>query len=212
MSAQYLRVEPREPCTLVECSQVLDMEWQYHRAHVKILNKQHLYGALSYGALCLFQTVRELGVTDTMTDVIKYNKLWVTVDQTWIALEIKACRDAHILLSEEVGQNENAYEIVLGQDNDRTIIRDLTGGESITLASQNTENILHCDREKDFWFSWGHGLLAVGKGNKLYNGVVMFWQNDSYQHKDIKALSFASGEQNGGFFQLRHENGEFARD
>lgn len=77
-----------------------------------------------------------------------YEQAWVTaIGRNAIVLQVKACRDAHVLLSDKEGEIGNAYEVAIGMaDNSKTSIReDKFGPNMITV---DTPDILHCDETR----------------------------------------------------------------
>jgi len=64
-----------------------------------------------------------------------------------IILRIKACRDAHILLSESLEMGANTYEVALGiLSNTMTVIRE--GPYGANVATADTPGILDCNQFK----------------------------------------------------------------
>jgi hypothetical protein len=73
-------------------------------------------------------------------------------DQTWlstafsdhIVLKIKACRDAHILLSDTLGMGSNMYEAALGiGGNTKSVMREGPYYENVVWA--DTPGIMDCN-------------------------------------------------------------------
>lgn len=74
-----------------------------------------------------------------------YSQAWLTtlaVDH--VILRIKACRDAHILLSEQIGLSNNTYEAALGIiGNTKSVLRDSPYGNNMIMV--DTPGIMSCD-------------------------------------------------------------------
>ena len=61
-----------------------------------------------------------------------------------VVLRIKACRDAHILLSEDIGATNNTYEAALGIiGNTKSVLRESVYGANVVVV--DTPGIMHCD-------------------------------------------------------------------
>lgn len=74
-----------------------------------------------------------------------YNQAWFTtlyVDH--VVLRIKACRDAHILLSDKIGLGDNMYEAALGiGGNTKSVMREGPYYENVVWA--DTPGIMDCN-------------------------------------------------------------------
>ena len=60
------------------------------------------------------------------TDSHKYKDLWRTVQgEHFTIFTVKACKNAHVVLAErDRVTKENAYEILIGRNNEETVIKD----------------------------------------------------------------------------------------
>ena len=136
-----------------------------------------------------------------------YNQTWVGVQHDdSVVVQVKACSNAHILLSEVFGETANIYEIALGvEDNKVSEIRQTVGGLGYTVAW--TSDILSCDEFRTFWFMWVDGIgLDVGRGSTV--GSERFMRFVDLKGKDINAVSFSTGSGSTGQFRISNVGGE----
>lgn len=97
---------------------------------------------------------------------LTYNQLSKSaIGQNWVVFQVKACRDAHVALSEMFNNVQTrTYEIIIGGNgNQNSFIRDdNTFGE---VQRVDTPNIMDCDNFKTFWVKWGVMYrITVGEG------------------------------------------------
>ena len=101
-----------------------------------------------------------------------YSQFWMTVAQTdHIVVKIKACSDAHILLTSlmhgVLSPAMGSYEIVIGQRNNVTLLRTKLLDPSTNKVEVATEYILDCEDSRYFWVSWTDGTVQVGRGTTV---------------------------------------------
>jgi Farnesoic acid 0-methyl transferase len=74
-----------------------------------------------------------------------YNQAWLTTTTVdHVVLQIKACRDPHILLSESIGLGPNSYEAAFGIiGNTKSVLRE--GPSGYNIVSVDTPGIMACD-------------------------------------------------------------------
>ena len=86
-----------------------------------------------------------------------YDQVWVsTVGKEAIVLQVRACRDAHVLLSDQEGTIGNSYEVAIGMsDNTMTAVREDKFGPN--MITEETADIMSCDDTRSvFLFSQVH--------------------------------------------------------
>ena len=73
-----------------------------------------------------------------------YDKVWFTsINRQWIKFWITVCQDAHIALAQFPGVVANtAYEVIIGLDNQHSVIRKTIGGHNEIQVE--TSGILSC--------------------------------------------------------------------
>ena len=108
-----------------------------------------------------------------------------------MSFRVRACHDAHVLLSEQPGiTNVTTYEIIIGGwKNTQSVIRRAIKGEN--KAAINRTGLLACKELRPFWVSWELGTIKVGRGLKPPNGEFLSWKDP--KPFDIHALSGFSG-------------------
>ena len=77
--------------------------------------------------------------------VYSYTQAWYSViDQTQTVIEVKGCKDAHILLSTAVGTWADGYEVALGiKSNTESVLREYAYGPNKVI--KETPDIMSCD-------------------------------------------------------------------
>jgi hypothetical protein len=127
--------------------------------------------------------------------------LWYNgVVQQSIALKVRACSDARILLARYFSVTDyDVYEIVIGA-NGNTISLIRVGIDGTVLIQQNTNNILHCTYGQWIWVDWSSGI-SVGTGPLV--GDLEFLTVTSLPSKfDISAVTIATGQGAEGFWEF----------
>lgn len=138
-----------------------------------------------------------------------------------LKLDIKACHDAVVFLSESdfMRSSQSLYEIVFGSySNTNTYIlrrNDESLGPSSSIEDfpdhQNIgiQNSLSCSDYKAFWITWIDGHIKIGSGSTLSENVFADWQDPvPIEVKSIGILTFwgATGEWRiHAEFMKRHE-------
>ncbi len=116
-----------------------------------------------------------------------------------IIFSVKAGNDAHILLSEEAARrvHDDKYaEIVLGGwSGTKSIIR---LGNQNAHNTVDTPNILDATSYREFWLSWDHNMVKVGRG--LHVGQEVFMEK-RYPF-NIKHMSVWNGFGSPGAWQI----------
>ena len=73
-----------------------------------------------------------------------------------------------------------SYRVILGA-NENTMTRvyrvDDGGRTETVLAEAHTPYILDCDNPRDFWVLYGYGFVIVGKGQKLFENLILDTQD-----------------------------------
>ena len=94
-----------------------------------------------------------------------------------MVFKVKACNDAHIALSSQLGITYiHTYEIVLGAyRNMESLIRNATQGNPWVIHS--TPGIVNCTELRTFWVGWDSGLIRVGRGGEIGMDQFMHWQD-----------------------------------
>jgi hypothetical protein len=74
-----------------------------------------------------------------------YKQAWLTTTTVdHVVLQIKACRDPHILMSETLGIGSNTYEAAFGIiGNTKSVLRDGPYGNNVVMV--DTPGIMKCD-------------------------------------------------------------------
>ena len=136
-------------------------------------------------------------------DQINYEQLWLTeYANNDMVISVKACSDAHIILSPDVGNTEDVYEIALGiDDNVHSVIRNTRGGTNHVIAW--TEDILSCDEYRTFWIQWVNGSgIYVGEGPEV--GVDEIFRFIDLVGKNIRAAGFSTGNGATGSWRIQN--------
>ena len=101
-----------------------------------------------------------------------YRIFWLNVTQSYFVFHVRACRDAHIVMSSRYGLvDSDTYEVVIGAgDNQQTLIRDERLGW--TMSQQYTPEVLSCEQKRAFWVAFDGGRIRVGEHGILLNFPV----------------------------------------
>ena len=101
-----------------------------------------------------------------------HEQLWLTVRGRYFqTFRVRACSDVHVVLAQTRGvSDENAYEVILGQNGHQTVIRERMGVFKFE-SKVDTPGILSCRSLRSFWISWIDGYIRVGQGE---SNVVYF--------------------------------------
>ena len=77
-----------------------------------------------------------------------YDKVWFSsINRQWITFYVSVCQDAHIALAQYPGVvGDTAYEVIIGVDNQYSVIRRTIGGNNEVQV--DTNGILSCDEGK----------------------------------------------------------------
>lgn len=134
----------------------------------------------------------------------RYNYTWFATTSSYVVFRAKSCADAHILLSSNFDETDNAYEIVYGcYDNTKTEIR--RGSHGPILDSVETPDIMHCEEFRHFWVRWdtAEKTLTVGAGRLNEHQYLTIIDENLV---DIKAFTFTSWDQEGEY-QVTEDQG-----
>ena len=114
--------------------------------------------------------------------VYGYRLFWLNVTQPYFVFHVRACRDAHIVMSSRYGLVDSAtYEVVIGAgDNQQTLIRDERLGW--TMSQQYTPEMLSCEQKRAFWVAFDGGRIRVGEAGLLLNFL--------FHYKRMKCICF----------------------
>lgn len=95
-------------------------------------------------------------------DILGDDCVTVPCNDTFITFQVKACRDAHILLMQDNSTTMNIYKLVIGGwANTRSAIRLQQGSPN---QAQIDNDPLDCDEFRPFWASWESGVIRMGTG------------------------------------------------
>ena len=127
----------------------------------------------------------------TLPGYSHYQVWWTTRSHNWQVLQVQACHDAHVLLSNSPENVDNVYEIALGiKNNTESVIRrGFQGGNEVTAQ---TPGILHCDELRTFWIRWSADVIEVGYGRKVGEELFMIMTNTPLG-QSITSLSVSTG-------------------
>ena len=94
------------------------------------------------------------------------NAIW-TVSRDYVQFSVRACSDAHVIVSEVPGRYiANAFKLVIGLNgNTQTSI--VAQGGSTEPWVQDTPKILDCNIFKAFWIKWNKQVIVLGEGTDL---------------------------------------------
>ena len=94
--------------------------------------------------MCVYSVTVKILRVDTGKEY-SYEQLWLsTLGKSSVVLQVKACRDVHVLLSDKFGAVGNVYEVAVGiRENQLTTIREEKFGPNVAAAE--TEGILDCN-------------------------------------------------------------------
>ncbi|XP_046377746.2 uncharacterized protein LOC124149944 [Haliotis rufescens] len=109
---------------------------------------------------------------------------------TSFKFKVRAANDAHVALLQDDGvTNQNLYEVVIGGwNNTRSAIR---AGVQHNSRVEARHTPLSADQFRDFWISWGNGVISVGSGMEVGVGKFMNWTDPS-PHA-IKYIAVSTG-------------------
>ncbi|CAH1794507.1 unnamed protein product [Owenia fusiformis] len=127
---------------------------------------------------------------------------WVTVTgYDYIEFTVKACNDAHILLSNIPGEiDELVIQVIIGGwKNTKSAIRTGRTVGTPIVKQTNTPNILDCNEARSFWLSWKNGRIRVGQ-HGLYQDQFLQWSQP--RNNPINSISVATGWGSWGDWRL----------
>ncbi len=116
---------------------------------------------------------------------------WITVPGYFsIVFRVKACKDAKLFLgSIERNAGLMAFEVIIGQDNMKSAIKQSFGSNS--SIEVDTPYILSCDEYRAFHVSWSAKSIVVGMGSNILSGHFMHYAtNETIQY--VQAIAFES--------------------
>ncbi|ELT90394.1 hypothetical protein CAPTEDRAFT_202271 [Capitella teleta] len=121
-----------------------------------------------------------------------YEQLWLTtLGHSAIVIQVRACHDVNILLSDKFAAIGNGYEVALGiRDNQLSAIRDEQYGPNV--AADETEGILDCEDFRAFWLQWSMGRIQVGRGTKIGQRKILEHAKVNPPRR-IKSISLSTG-------------------
>jgi hypothetical protein len=110
-------------------------------------------------------------------------------DRTFLIVDIKGCRDAHIGLSKIEMDNSNlraSYEIVIGGSNNTWIY----------LRKNNDHQIgghggIICGNYLTFWVTWDNDVIRLGRGRELRMQEILSWA-DPGSALDVKYIGLGT--------------------
>lgn len=121
----------------------------------------------------------------------------------YLTFSVRTCDNAHLMLSAEMLDTTNAYEIVLGAfSNTKSDIR--RGSHGPPLVQVDTPNIMKCDEYLPFWVRWENKTLQLGYG-AIDETVLM--RLDDAEMPAITAASVSSWESANGEYQFPETQG-----
>ena len=108
--------------------------------------------------------------------------------RAWITLDIKACKEANLILSGRTKEIDNPYQIVIGGGNNEDVI--IRGDiDKNTLKTAKSKDVLDCNAPRSFWISWKLGKIEVGKGSKYGENQLVYWQDPKPREVNGIAIS-----------------------
>ena len=110
--------------------------------------------------------------------IFNLQRVWVaTLGEQHILFKLKACADAHVVLSKNVGLTSiDSYEIHIGaQNNTMSYIRQGVNGG--VMDEDSTRGILSCTTSQWYWISWSTNYIEFGKGSYVGHEIVLAWQS-----------------------------------
>ena len=139
-----------------------------------------------------------------------HDYMWMTVDKTqtnFITFRIKAASDCHVVLAPVVGEDEQAYEVVIGGwHNTKSAI--WNPAHIILVAEVETEGILAHDEWRSFWIRYEEGHIEVGTGLNVGLSRFLYWHDNSTEgYRTVKAVSVATGFDYFGEWDFNHIEG-----
>ncbi|GAB1604551.1 uncharacterized protein LOC115230770 [Argonauta hians] len=122
-------------------------------------------------------------------------------NKTFLTFQIKAAGDAHIALSAMYSELQfKTHEIVIGENNKRSVIRDGSLGQ--IRAESMTMNILS-DREfRYFWISWLDHHIEVGRGQRQGQSRFLHWRVPPNKQFNINCLAVSTGKASKGRWEF----------
>ena len=162
---------------------------------------------------CVYQPPTHCGCTGKTYTVQSpedygYRTFWLNVTQPYFVFHVRACRDAHVIMSSLYGHGDNnSYEVVIGAgDNQQTIIREAKLGW--TVSQKDTPEVLSCEQTRAFWVSFDGGRIRVGSGAEVYRQQMVHWNDPSASPHDVTAVSVSTGWGTSGEWTFAASQGE----
>ena len=139
--------------------------------------------------------------------VASYEQYWYRVEGSdHTLIDVKACHDAHIILTESVQNFDKVYEIALGINrNEESQIRQARQSGAVVVV--DTPDILHCNESRMFWIRWADTRIAVGSGAVVGVGQFMDWQRES--PPNILYVGLQTGWSASGEWTIRNVEGNY---
>lgn len=129
----------------------------------------------------------------------QYDHLWLTTNETNSAVFLlKSCTEARILLSNELDQSTDSYQLIIGGNNNRvTAIELIKQGSSTVVRFKETFQILSCDHYRPFWLKWDESSIEAGQGLDVGDRRVISYEN-YYGTLNIHALGITTSASTSG--------------
>lgn len=135
-------------------------------------------------------------------------------NKTFLTFQLKAAANAYLALSAVYSDLERkTYEIVIGENNRRSLIREGSLGQ--LRAEAMTINILSEKEFRYFWVSWADHHIEVGRGTKHGQSRFLHWHVPPNKQFNINCLAVATDRASKGQWEfiemLEQKVGDFAR-
>ena len=126
-----------------------------------------------------------------------YEQVWMTYHRDSFASQevafvfsVRACSDAHILLSDKLLGTDNYYEIIFGlSDNTQSTIKD---SHLPNYVLESTPGILSCDNRQYYWVRYGTGEVKAGTGRIPGMNIVI--RAPESADRNVNAISLTTAE------------------
>jgi hypothetical protein len=137
---------------------------------------------------------------------------WRTIPQhTSIFFRVKACSDAHVLLSPNIGidREEMYYDLVIsGWTNTQTQIRQVKNGvRSDESSPVETPGLLSCDHHIDLYLYWDGNKITFGRGTLTHHYPILEHQFADWDQP--RAVSYSTWDGYPGDWDFSEDLGDY---
>ena len=143
----------------------------------------------------------------TTDGIYGLDTIWISQSQAnYQVFHVIANSDAYVALTPGVENTQEGYEVVFGADgNTVSYIRYLNSNDRV--YSVETQGILGSQKTA-LWVRFDNGLIEAGTGQDVGAHTLLQWQ-DHNTAIQVKAMSFSTGENERGQWQVKEYDGKY---